>query len=153
VALLADAPVNALAQQVGVAVVPGVLLDHVDQELTQGDRCTGAVLSDEAEVGVEREPFGKTDLIPPGATSPVVDASRRWACVARTCGGSHHLVSATGVPAVPFDVDGTLVDSNYLQVIAWTEAFRSVGHPVDSWRGAPPDRDGLRAATGIAAGG
>lgn len=47
---------------------------------------------------------------------------------------SHHLVSATGGPAVRFDVDGTLVDSNYLQVIAWTEAFRSVGHPVDSWR-------------------
>jgi len=36
--------------------------------------------------------------------------------------GSHHLVSAPGGPAVLFDVDGPLVDSNYLQVIAWTEA-------------------------------
>lgn len=43
-------------------------------------------------------------------------------------------MSAPGGPAVLFDVDGTLVDSNYLQVIAWTEAFRSVGHAVDSWR-------------------
>ncbi|HWL35675.1 MAG TPA: HAD family hydrolase [Frankiaceae bacterium] len=30
---------------------------------------------------------------------------------------------------VLFDVDGTLVDSNYLHVVAWLRAFRSTGHP------------------------
>src|SRR3712207_2716914 len=29
---------------------------------------------------------------------------------------------------VLFDVDGTLVDSNYLHVVAWLRAFRSTGH-------------------------
>ncbi|WP_326838002.1 HAD family hydrolase [Amycolatopsis rhabdoformis] len=33
-----------------------------------------------------------------------------------------------------FDVDGTLVDSNYLHVHAWSRAFREAGRPVDSWR-------------------
>jgi HAD superfamily hydrolase (TIGR01509 family) len=32
--------------------------------------------------------------------------------------------------AVLFDVDGTLVDSSYLHVVAWWEAFRSQGHDV-----------------------
>ena len=36
--------------------------------------------------------------------------------------------------AVLFDVDGTLVDSNYLHVAAWLDAFNSVGHAVESWR-------------------
>jgi hypothetical protein len=36
--LLADAAVNPLADEVGVAVVAGVLLDHVDQDLSQRDR-------------------------------------------------------------------------------------------------------------------
>jgi HAD superfamily hydrolase (TIGR01509 family) len=36
--------------------------------------------------------------------------------------------------AVLFDVDGTLVDSNYLHVTAWLKAFDAVGHPVDAWR-------------------
>ena len=36
--------------------------------------------------------------------------------------------------AILFDIDGTLVDSNYLHVQAWSEAFQSVGRPVDSWR-------------------
>lgn len=31
---------------------------------------------------------------------------------------------------VLFDVDGTLVDTNYLHVVAWWEAFRSQGHDV-----------------------
>jgi HAD superfamily hydrolase (TIGR01509 family) len=31
---------------------------------------------------------------------------------------------------VLFDVDGTLVDTNYLHVIAWWQAFRSQGHQV-----------------------
>ena len=31
---------------------------------------------------------------------------------------------------VLFDVDGTLVDTNYLHVLAWWQAFRSQGHQV-----------------------
>ncbi|MFH8755845.1 HAD family hydrolase [Streptomyces atroolivaceus] len=34
------------------------------------------------------------------------------------------------VRAALFDVDGTLVDTNYLHVAAWWEAFRQAGHPV-----------------------
>jgi HAD superfamily hydrolase (TIGR01509 family) len=37
-------------------------------------------------------------------------------------------------PAVLFDMDGTLVDSNYLHVHAWTRAFSEVGVDVESWR-------------------
>lgn len=37
-------------------------------------------------------------------------------------------------PAVLFDVDGTLVDSNYLHVHAWARAFAEVGIPVETWR-------------------
>jgi len=40
--------------------------------------------------------------------------------------------SRTG--AVLLDADGTLVDSNYLHVDAWSRAFAEVGHPVDAWR-------------------
>lgn len=36
--------------------------------------------------------------------------------------------------AVLFDIDGTLIDSNYLHIDAWGRAFAAVGHPVDSWR-------------------
>lgn len=36
--------------------------------------------------------------------------------------------------AVLFDIDGTLVDSNYLHVHAWSRAFRDVGADVDAWR-------------------
>lgn len=37
-------------------------------------------------------------------------------------------------PAVLFDVDGTLVDSNYLHVHAWQRAFAEVGIEVETWR-------------------
>ena len=37
-------------------------------------------------------------------------------------------------PAVLFDVDGTLVDSNYLHVYAWQRAFDSEGIQVAAWR-------------------
>jgi HAD superfamily hydrolase (TIGR01509 family) len=37
-------------------------------------------------------------------------------------------------PAVLFDIDGTLVDSNYLHVHAWCRAFRETGIAVESWR-------------------
>ncbi|MFC0682374.1 HAD family hydrolase [Lysobacter korlensis] len=36
--------------------------------------------------------------------------------------------------AVLFDIDGTLVDSNYLHVDTWDRAFAGAGHPVDIWR-------------------
>lgn len=38
------------------------------------------------------------------------------------------------ISAVLFDVDGTLVDSNFLHVDAWSRAFAELGSPVDSWR-------------------
>jgi HAD superfamily hydrolase (TIGR01509 family) len=37
-------------------------------------------------------------------------------------------------PAVLFDVDGTLVDSNYLHVYAWQRAFDAEGLPVAAWQ-------------------
>src|SRR5262245_51708577 len=43
-------------------------------------------------------------------------------------------------PAVPeldtvvLDLDGTLVDSVYQHVLAWSVAFRAVGLPVPAWR-------------------
>lgn len=36
--------------------------------------------------------------------------------------------------AVLFDIDGTLVDSNYLHVDAWDRAFVAAGRPVAVWR-------------------
>jgi HAD superfamily hydrolase (TIGR01509 family) len=38
------------------------------------------------------------------------------------------------MPAVLFDIDGTLIDSNYLHVHAWLRAFHEVGLPVQAWR-------------------
>lgn len=38
------------------------------------------------------------------------------------------------VSAVLFDVDGTLVDSNYLHVQAWAEALVEVGRPAPTWK-------------------
>jgi HAD superfamily hydrolase (TIGR01509 family) len=37
-------------------------------------------------------------------------------------------------PAVLFDIDGTLVDSNYLHVHAWQRAFSEMGVQIESWR-------------------
>jgi HAD superfamily hydrolase (TIGR01509 family) len=37
-------------------------------------------------------------------------------------------------PAVLFDIDGTLVDSNYLHVHAWQRAFTRLGFDVEAWR-------------------
>ncbi|MBX9246558.1 HAD family hydrolase [Actinotalea ferrariae] len=36
--------------------------------------------------------------------------------------------------AVLLDIDGTLVDSNFLHVHAWVRAFAEVGRPADAWR-------------------
>jgi HAD superfamily hydrolase (TIGR01509 family) len=38
------------------------------------------------------------------------------------------------IRAVLFDVDGTLIDSNYLHVVAWWEAFAQAGHDVQMAR-------------------
>jgi HAD superfamily hydrolase (TIGR01509 family) len=44
-------------------------------------------------------------------------------------------VTAAGAsPAVLFDVDGTLVDSNYLHVHAWYRAFNEARVEVESWQ-------------------
>lgn len=42
--------------------------------------------------------------------------------------------SPAGPIAVLFDIDGTLVDSNYLHIDAWDRAFAEAGHPVAVWR-------------------
>lgn len=36
-------------------------------------------------------------------------------------------------PGVLFDVDGTLLDTNYLHTLAWWQAFRDTGHDVAMW--------------------
>jgi HAD superfamily hydrolase (TIGR01509 family) len=42
--------------------------------------------------------------------------------------------SGPGPAAVLFDIDGTLVDSNYLHVVAWMYAFQAAGCQVEAWR-------------------
>lgn len=44
------------------------------------------------------------------------------------------MTSAGSRPAVLFDIDGTLVDSNYLHVHTWYRAFQEVGLGVEAWR-------------------
>jgi HAD superfamily hydrolase (TIGR01509 family) len=39
-----------------------------------------------------------------------------------------------GIPAVLFDVDGTLVDTNYLHTMAWWRAFRDMGQQLPAAR-------------------
>jgi phosphoglycolate phosphatase-like HAD superfamily hydrolase len=41
---------------------------------------------------------------------------------------------ATNRAGVLFDVDGTLLDTNYLHVLAWWQAFRDTGHEIAMWR-------------------
>lgn len=38
------------------------------------------------------------------------------------------------VDTVVFDIDGTLLDSNYHHTLAWQRAFRSRGHQIACWR-------------------
>jgi Protein of unknown function (DUF2568) len=63
--LLADTSVNTLAQEIGMAVVAGVLLDHVNEQLPKRDWFARAVASDEAEVGLTSELLGKGNLVTP----------------------------------------------------------------------------------------
>ncbi|WP_041312186.1 HAD family hydrolase [Mycobacterium sp. JS623] len=44
------------------------------------------------------------------------------------------MTAAEPRPAVLFDIDGTLVDSNYLHVHSWYRAFEEVGVGVEAWR-------------------
>ncbi len=44
--------------------------------------------------------------------------------------GSGGVMTETSPAAVIFDVDGTLVDTNYLHVLAWWESFMAGGHEV-----------------------
>jgi phosphoglycolate phosphatase-like HAD superfamily hydrolase len=45
-------------------------------------------------------------------------------------------------PGVLFDVDGTLLDTNYLHVLAWWQAFMDAGH-------GPVPMDRIHRAIGI----
>jgi HAD superfamily hydrolase (TIGR01509 family) len=40
----------------------------------------------------------------------------------------------TTTRAVLFDIDGTLIDSNYLHIDAWQRALAGSGHAVDAWK-------------------
>jgi HAD superfamily hydrolase (TIGR01509 family) len=44
------------------------------------------------------------------------------------------LAEWVSIRAVLFDIDGTLVDSNYLHVEAWSRAFEELGEQVETWR-------------------
>lgn len=43
-------------------------------------------------------------------------------------------IDVGGIGAMVFDVDGTLVDSNYEHTLAWARAFKELGIPVPTWR-------------------
>lgn len=48
--------------------------------------------------------------------------------------GQHGGMSDAPSTAVLFDIDGTLVDSNYAHIDAWWRAARAAGESVDAWR-------------------
>jgi len=50
------------------------------------------------------------------------------------CQGGYLSAMADLIRGVLFDVDGTLVDSNYLNTVAWWEAFAQAGHDVQMQR-------------------
>ena len=56
-----------------MAVVAGILLDHVDQELPQRHRLAGAVAPDEAELGVTDELLGEGHFVVPCSPGVVDD--------------------------------------------------------------------------------
>lgn len=55
--------------------------------------------------------------------------ARRFA--AGRFGQGSGVTQATNRKAVLFDIDGTLLDTNYLHVLAWWQALRDTGHWVD----------------------
>src|SRR5256885_9287247 len=46
----------------------------------------------------------------------------------------HPEAAGTDFPAVLFDLDGTLIDSNYQHVAAWSEALRSAQIVIPEWK-------------------
>lgn len=48
--------------------------------------------------------------------------------------GSQTLFAGSGVPAILFDLDGTLIDSVYQHVLAWREALERSGTRLSVWR-------------------
>src|SRR5207302_284443 len=63
--------------------------------------------------------------------------ARSCSDITRRCIGDGRVRSgATGInplvdrPAVLFDVDGTLTDTNYLHTLAWWRALRDAGHEI-----------------------
>ncbi|MFJ6652410.1 HAD family hydrolase [Microbacterium sp. NPDC091313] len=44
------------------------------------------------------------------------------------------MTDSPAVRTVLFDIDGTLVDSNYLHIDAWSRAFASIERPIAAWR-------------------
>jgi HAD superfamily hydrolase (TIGR01509 family) len=84
--------------------------------------------------------------VPPSSRSSSVVTSRSSGVDMCTSLPARVLATAIPAPSAPkpeeptiatavlFDVDGTLVDSNYLHVHAWRRAFHELGRPVDSWR-------------------
>lgn len=84
--------------------------------------------------------------MPPSSRSSSVVASRSSGVDMCTSLPARVLATAIPAPSAPkpeeptiatavlFDVDGTLVDSNYLHVHAWRRAFHQLDRPVDSWR-------------------
>jgi hypothetical protein len=73
---LADASVDPFSQQVGVAAVAGVLLDHMDKHFAQRDGVSVSHSPADAEVGgVGDELLREGDLVAPGLPGIVYD---RW---------------------------------------------------------------------------
>src|ERR1700691_1976511 len=84
-ALLADAAVDPLAEQVRVAEMAGVLLDHVEYHLAQRDGSAVLHRTADGEVGCAGdELFREGDLLAPGL--PGVCYYRRICCRARPVG-------------------------------------------------------------------
>lgn len=49
-------------------------------------------------------------------------------------GTGRRMTDPAAVDTVLFDIDGTLVDSNYHHTLAWARAFAQLGHAVPCWR-------------------
>ncbi len=66
---------------------------------------------------------------------PPAHRIRRFWLVGRVC---RYRYAGTTAPVatnagVLFDIDGTLLDTNYLHVLAWSQAFRDNDHAVSMW--------------------